>query len=80
MADWIVGIQVTDISALNATDFEILPLPLTTWCDRDFNRVIDSEEQVDLHRLWDFGEEGDYPAITCAPGGVETQRKGFQRK
>ena len=61
-----------ELGSMGAADFEISSVPLSIWCDLDFNGEIGSEERTDDNRLWDFG--GFYPAITCAPSGVAAQQ------
>ena len=50
----------------------------TRWCDSDRSGFIEKPEQDDDNRLWDFGDEDDYPALRCTLRGVAAQREWFR--
>ena len=50
----------------------------TRWCDSDGSGSIEEDEQDDDNRLWDFGDEDDYPALRCTLRGVAAQREWFR--
>ena len=64
--------------SLAAADLEDAAEPLTQWCDRDGNGAIDAAEQRDDNRVWDYGDNATYPAITCVPNGIAPQRDWFE--
>ena len=41
--------------------------PLAIWCDEDLSGSIEPDERTDGNRVWDFGTDGEYPAIRCGP-------------
>jgi cytochrome c553 len=56
-----------------------LRLPVTQvidcFCDRNLNGYIEPSEQVATNYIWDFGDDSQNPAVRCAVGGVNAQRK-----
>jgi len=41
--------------------------PLAVWCDKDNSGSIEPDERTNDNRVWDFGNNNEYPAIRCTP-------------
>ncbi len=63
------GISLADLT--RPTDFSgpyadwLAGEPRTIWCDSDHNGRIGEEERVEENRIWDLGDESQYPRIRC---------------
>ncbi len=56
---------------------EVLPVakPLQYFCDLNRDGFIGPAERTVDNYIWDFGGEGDDPAVRCAAGGIDNQRR-----
>ncbi len=65
-ADWKEDKDIIDDS--KSSNKKIRDKPLVVWCDKDNSGSIEWYEQKDEeNRVWDFGTDMEYPAISCTP-------------
>ncbi len=64
---WNQAIDIdVDFATLN-NDLATGTDPITRWCDRNADGLIDETERQLDNRIWDFGGKQDYPSLRCPP-------------
>ena len=43
------------------------------WCDKNLDEQIDATEETPDNRIWEFGDDAQYPVLNCTPGGATRQ-------